>query len=1780
MASSLAKQLRAIGNASNTSHTGSAGTIGTGRASLLFEPEKAADMDIDQVYVVGIAGLHELSSKYDPQDLVLPHHSNPRFSAFESTLFSPTVKGVDRTQQTKADNAKLDSSIGIFLRILSPYCLDRSAWKALEWLIRKFRINEFNLEAILECILPFHETEFFVKMVTILKVPSNTLTALLPHVFTFAKAKTAPDLQSGAYLVFSTISTRVSLSTEAVEAFLIAASKHRSQGTAEGQALLAMVHVCQSQEELKEFPDDAFKSLVWFESLVDRISAIIGSYNAIRFLELVVTKLYNSCVTDGRLTSILISLLQLSHFPLSVVKSLSRAIMDTCFAGSDLTGSGEFLEPTPTLLRLFSTRYPLVLQETLQAALAGAALDGSERQLRLSRIDALLKGTLGGSRYSPTVVSTENGTSETTPLFLGLRHSDPNVRMMSFRKLESMLRAGEVTEPGFAAAVLLEGLSDPEPTVVEVVLRMNDLSIWIDDKKGLGDVLLSIVETQAGQSTSSAVSEAALTTMVRFIAADGGAHSNSHYLAILQRLFVVGKSSRKTALKLGKMLSQYNSVSGLFWKLLKGVPRIVDALRLKGDHGAQNGDSTDYKKGGSDKVKAVKDYNNALMDILTENLAGLIGTSDFDEAKIIYLECMQHPRSAVLRSIGSVIVAKCVISLCARSKEHGFEFIASTLPPMLRRLKETNASQNTSSAAATDVVSFGDAFGSWESWDEATIHMLSAVTAIRQLGQLTSVGNSQIDNKVVLATFKTLMTFDYLKPVEYLLKVLFQEGIGAASVARFVVFVSMGAGEFFIDIDKEGQTILFETLLKIVTWSGKSNIIALAKQVVERLPVSPDAIATEFECCLSVLPSLELQVAKKRKSAMDTARSPEQLVTALEYANYMRIPQERKPIFAALFGILAALTVSKSQQFSISIEYCRQLCLSAIYRLTDSLLPGRADDEVSPVFVMAAVTDNPQTHSVALLLVARLAQLNPQRIFNIVMPAFTYFGTNLVRQDDDYSFYVIHKTIETVLPGLGDGQEEQGSNSDEIIFKLKPILKVFIDNLVFVPKHRRLRLFVLLISSLGAPKFLEPTLTLLLERYTLMWNANAKEKALVRNSSQEDLLEFGLSLVAEFDIRIQLRPKSEEEMEALPALLFDTRTHDDKDYREFRNLVTNFVSKLISDKSFVSQLAAANKPSKGSQPELDPDIMKLIEVLLKITANVERHVSSFRDRDGGALAGFWKGISKASIGLLDKAHRLLSPTSFLKVVSSLVRHENSAIRRKAMSLVGEQLAADELRFSNASTKVLREVLEEVLKTIQVEGVSDDDAVVNKQVALICFTKMAQKMAKRDPDTFLAAIPSIIGPGALSWPNEQVSASAMVAVAAVTQEIGARILPFLSKYLPVIMTALQNMLDAESTSSAASVAQLSALGSLIVTVNAVPRFVSPYLQDLVQCSLHKSVVGNKAHAQVRSKAIELRKAVAKEVLSRVVIPVLCGQWKYVVGNGTEACVALFDFVESAIATIPNDELDGFIRPLFKYFLVAFDTRNSFKDWSEIEIDRVEGRSLSAFVAFSLRLNESQFRPLYLKIVQWATDNQPNTGNRQLFFFRMVNELLANLQGIFVPFFGYALEPALATLESYKSSKRMPDTLWTYVVGSMEKTFLYDSNEVFDRVMQPLVDQLDFTSDSGDTEDAYTARVATHLIPAIAQLSVVASGELFWKALNNSVLLKTRSTYPSVRIAAVRTVQQFYARHGEEFLDLLGETVPFLAELLEDEDDSVEKVCREVCKSIEDILGEDLTEYMNK
>ncbi|XP_056866577.1 uncharacterized protein At3g06530 isoform X3 [Raphanus sativus] len=154
MSSSLSSQLQAIKSIvqADTEPTKRPYT----RPSILFSPKEAADLDIESIHELGLKGLEVLGNK------------DERFKNFANDLFSHKSREIDRELLSKEENAKIDASISSYLRLLSGYLQFRASLETLEYLIRRYKVHIYNVEDVVLCAFPYHDTHAFVRIVQLI----------------------------------------------------------------------------------------------------------------------------------------------------------------------------------------------------------------------------------------------------------------------------------------------------------------------------------------------------------------------------------------------------------------------------------------------------------------------------------------------------------------------------------------------------------------------------------------------------------------------------------------------------------------------------------------------------------------------------------------------------------------------------------------------------------------------------------------------------------------------------------------------------------------------------------------------------------------------------------------------------------------------------------------------------------------------------------------------------------------------------------------------------------------------------------------------------------------------------------------------------------------------------------------------------------------------------------------------------------------------------------------------------------------------------------------------------------------------------------------------------------------------------------------------------------------------------------------------------------------------------------------------------------------------------
>lgn len=90
-----------------------------------------------------------------------------RFAPYGDTLICRTALGVARDQLPPADEAELAARLDGFVHLLCDHFLAPAAFQVLEFCVRRYRVHERNLDALMAAALPYHATNEFARLVQV-----------------------------------------------------------------------------------------------------------------------------------------------------------------------------------------------------------------------------------------------------------------------------------------------------------------------------------------------------------------------------------------------------------------------------------------------------------------------------------------------------------------------------------------------------------------------------------------------------------------------------------------------------------------------------------------------------------------------------------------------------------------------------------------------------------------------------------------------------------------------------------------------------------------------------------------------------------------------------------------------------------------------------------------------------------------------------------------------------------------------------------------------------------------------------------------------------------------------------------------------------------------------------------------------------------------------------------------------------------------------------------------------------------------------------------------------------------------------------------------------------------------------------------------------------------------------------------------------------------------------------------------------------------------------------
>ncbi|XP_058814545.1 HEAT repeat-containing protein 1 homolog [Topomyia yanbarensis] len=951
-------------------------------------------------------------------------------------------------------------------------------------------------------------------------------------------------------------------------------------------------------------------------------------------------------------------------------------------------------------------------------------------------------------------------------------------------------------------------------------------------------------------------------------------------------------------------------------------------------------------------------------------------------------------------------------------------------------------------------------------------------------------------------------------------------------------------------------------------------------------------------------------------------------VTLLEMLQNKKQLLNTKLLIPKLFEVLKFCLDLEEQS---GVEYVKQMILSLLLHCCSKMEDGsgnRNDNLPKSAFKVELIvqcirgTQNPQTHHHALLLLAHVTDLVPDQVLQNIMEIFTFMGSSVVRHDDVYSIQIITKIIETIIPTLA--REENSANKQN---KVIPILKIFTDVILDVPEHRRVPLYTKLIQTLGPSDYLWMFLGVLLESDVMKGGKKAEvesEEKVGKKKKKHNIesehspnfskrLEIAMNIAQEFDpsvivetctqlVRyIQGLPlqidtnKDHMEIDVTDSAIFSIEYHTNKQLRHYRYSTSLFVATLIKSTHVINKIALLNEEDTAAMKVCYRDLIVGSLAYVNVVAKV---VDKARSENNEREKSYWEISLVRCYEILEGIIALLAPDMTITVFGGLMKHRTLLIRLKVIDIFNKKLQYNKDYFDESHHSRLLELLNPLMQIVK--GIFVEEDVVGStsarfkiaQEAYLTVKHLSKILAQKNPAQFKHVLAGFID-GLHDYkknPNPHLLASLILCIGELSVNLGPHSIPYLPKYIPMLTKFIARQVKSAETFDMLT---SSIVTSILKVIDTLARFLSPYLKSIIIgiSKLHAKLPDN--HDQrlsiISSRLTQIWEKLASLIPLRLLVPAIEESYTEIVKEGELGAIGpLMKLLSNSFNSIQTSEFTGLQSELSEFFLSALqfrcDNASSAKFLAK-SIDIAEEHVIKAFVVLILKLSESTFRPLYYKVFEWA-NRDSSSNDRAITFFNLSSHVADALKHLFVLFASELITNAAKLLDATNAGKSddlfFPDssknvTLIRYILRTLLSVLVNDNqnfiNSVrFDTLLQPIANQLENVIIFEDNE------IRKLVIDCLSQMAVAVADDTLWRQLNHQVLLKTRNNDPEIRLFALDACTEIARKIGENFAPLLPESIPFLAELQEDENQAVENAVQKTIREIEKVTGEPLHKYL--
>lgn len=1812
MSTTFAAQLREI-TARSTNELDLKAQKASHAESLIFEKKIAGSQDIETIYQICLEGYQELC------------YLDSRFRHFEQNIFSPQSRNQDRTRMNAQENEALDDVLEYFLQLVGGRLLLRPAVKAVEWLIRRFKIHTYNTAVTLTTFLPYHETPLFRNLLSILpdQLPSE-------HKYLSPYLTTATNPPRSAIVYTATTSDAF---FSALNSYVLSTAQNGCSHSAllafwshvATEAVTGRLHSAQSgRKEVQRQRQ---------EDLLLKILPTLSEGLAIRG----VPELTMSCYT---ITMILASKGMLSE---SALDSLIQAV----------AVSTTSTDPGPALVCLTvlcqqktENRLP---QDVAKSLTKTPMLDKCLQDLSARYpVEQLIRMWVGSLL---TDFKKHNITSNTETIESALRTAlhivDPsNANLLIIDVIQNIWALDQQDPVSVAIRAhlvdVISRLRDAQEfqTVITNAIASSGLDIEVLER-----IFGNFAEQAEEVAPSEEDSNMSLDQGVQFISA---AETLSHLpeRTVDQHTFLLNcETYLFQQLKLAfqecctspEALSRFESLP--IWNSADSGPVLMLSLLLR-------------IAAGTDKPRV----RSAALRLIARQI---VQNSKYDMRGLIPYMCvfLRDP-AQVIRKNASQIVKDISDSLGQQIAQGGvnFEFEQLSLyetANVVDSAGSTTPSQIIKMVQRVFIPVLEECVLDSHQIDDTIQHALGSDSTPRRASQntinmeLKKGERSDLFNLLAIHLLATPLVRVKLGLIEILSGI---DKVGSISKTKMLMpiledWVNIGDGESISKAEAEGLELnkIDSSMMMIVSSRNIQALTHLLNKMVEnQLQPRGSLVEKILDRVIQLWRELKAsdQVSLSRrlfelalKNSSDVAREAQNALNHVElptaalisilqlsrdgFDNMRDTPPPRKrrrtsrgqsgsfssnarQAFQSLIGSISialelvdgstpekhleilpelfetlAVVQNLQKYTQAQLSYVLRMCLGSMLAIVNNYRPSNAakiDISVIRADLIAECirsSENPQVQNTALLLTATLAEINPSHVLHHIMPIFTFMGATVLSKNDDHSVHVVNETLDRIIPSVVAAVRLRSST--DVIEQTADLLSSFTAAYDHIPPHRRLNLFQRLLSRLGVEEYSFAVIGMLATKF----------------SSNNQVQEFCTAVMDCFDTIAQLST--------------------------FRGIL-DVVRDLFTTYSRRAQIVAGLPETNSSEATVEAaqNLLSVAAHLLKSRTlkDATQNLSTLDEETSSVVRETWQAgfveilDFNQTIGpeLRPLVNECLNAYLTLTALDEYIDSLPDALRAIDHNLRPSVLLALQSRLNSHSIKDSRTqgAAIDFLSTLTELVTSTEEKPDLKVVAVACIDRIVDLYGRKDITSVTKATSALIRRGIADSSEDRVKVAILLCLASVLEVVREGVIPLLQDLFRVMFQTLEQSLVEDEEKPALHNASFALLTGIITHVSFM---ISDQVLDHI-LELCADSANSELDAEGRATRQEFLRLASKKIELKPLVNSITRTWSRIVENDVVAVDEMLSLLGSCLEASSKstviksaDEMSWCILKCADLRRIQFTIRTP-DGYSEDDVVQVETKLNEVVMKFIYKLNDNVFRPLFSQWVEWAVqcsdlDSAAAMSTSKLLrettLFNLLAHFFVVLKSIVTSYTTYILDPAVDILkEALEPSENTPtqlneDAITRYLAtlsvltaaAQYDQDSFFASPAHFSLYAESLASNLTLASRS----HRFRQIVTTHLIPCIVSLAMATIDSPSSQQQLNRLLCRPslrQHDHPAVRLALVHA-QIALSQDPELGSDWIenaareGETMVCVNEMLEDDDDEVEGEVRRWVRLVRDRVG---------